>query len=78
MKKIKLLGLFLLTICLSLTFYGCKETNKYTIKEVKEAQNDKIDKNKATLSFDVDSNVSTFDLNNIIINKSRHIIYHTI
>ena len=75
MKKIKLLGLFLLTICLSLTFYGCKETNKYTIKEVKEAQNVKIDKNKATLNFDVDSNVSTFDLNNIIINKGTIVVY---
>lgn len=75
MKKIKLLGLFLLTICLSFTFYGCKETNKYTIKEVKEAQNVKIDKNKATLSFDVDSNVSTFALNNIIINKGTIVVY---
>lgn len=75
MKKIKLLGLFILTVCLSFTFYGCKETNKYTIKEVKEAQNVKIDKNKATLSFDVDSNVSIFDLDNIIINKGTIVVY---
>ncbi len=75
MKKIRVLSIFLLAICLSLVFAGCKETSKYDIKEVKNAKNVVINKKETKVSFDVDNIVSEFNPSNIVISKAKAIVY---
>lgn len=75
MKKIRVLRIFLLAICLSLVFTGCKETSKYDIKEVKNAKNVVINKKETKVSFDVDNIVSEFNPSNIVISKAKAIVY---
>ena len=75
MKKIRVLSIFLLAICLSLVFIGCKETSKYDIKEVKNAKNVVINKKETKVSFDVDNIVSEFNPSNIVISKAKAVVY---
>lgn len=75
MKKIRVLSIFLLAICLSLVFTGCKETSKYDIKEVKSAKNVVINKKETKISFDVDNIVSEFNPSNIVISKAKAVVY---
>jgi len=75
MRKLKLIGLITLIALLAFTFYGCKETSKYKISDVKGAQNLKIEKDKAYISFDVNGSNEFFDIKNIIISKGTVVAY---
>ena len=67
MKKIRVLSIFLLAICLSLVFTGCKETSKYDIKEVKNAKNVVINKKETKVTKKLQKIVSKKEFYVILI-----------